>query len=167
MTNKIIILLLSFLLFLACSNGQEDIEVGSIYGYDFNNDIQVENINQAVLYVLKNIKYQFDLASGSKDYWQTPEQTYTLKTGDCEDMAILLMYILKDKLNIDSVFLLIENIFTEKRHGMVFADDYYLLSTDGSIGKEPPAGWKINHTIPYSETLWMACFHHNNVGKYY
>jgi len=163
--KKIIFFLL--LIFLACSNGQEDIEVGSLYQYDFNNDIKVENINQAVLYVLKDIKYQFDLASGSNDYWQTPEQTYTLQTGDCEDMAILLMYILKDKLNTDSVFLLVENIFTGTAHGMVFADDLYLLAADELISEDPPAGWKILHMIPYSEVIWMACFHHNNVGKYY
>jgi len=163
--KKIIFFL--FYIFLACSNGQEDIEVGSLSQYDFNNDIQVDTIKDAVFYVAQNIKYEIDLASGNEDYWQTPEQTYTLKTGDCEDRAILLMYILKDKLDIDSVLLLVKNILTEEGHGMVFANDFYLLSADEYISKQPPTEWKIIHVIPYAEVLWMTCFYHENVGKYY
>ena len=32
---------------------------------------------------------------GVEEYWQTPEETLMLKTADCDDFAILMMYILK------------------------------------------------------------------------
>jgi predicted transglutaminase-like cysteine proteinase len=31
----------------------------------------------------------------SEDYWQTPEETLSYSTGDCEDFAILLCFLLR------------------------------------------------------------------------
>src|SRR3989304_1902078 len=39
-----------------------------------------------------NIQYKTD--SISPEYWQSPLQTYSWKTGDCEDFAILMMYFI-------------------------------------------------------------------------
>lgn len=50
----------------------------------------------------KNIKYQSDpKAHGERDYWQTPEETMVLRTGDCEDFAFLAQAMLK-QVGIDS-----------------------------------------------------------------
>lgn len=159
------LLLLLLFISLACNNQEDaDIEVGSLSSYDFNNKIQVNTIQDATLYVLEDIEYKFE--GVGIDYWQTPEQTYRLKTGDCEDKALLLMYILKNKLGVESHFLLIENIFTQAGHAMLLTnDDDYLLSTEE--GNTLPKGWKVLHIITYSEVLWMAYYYHNNVGKYY
>lgn len=40
-------------------------------------------------YVFNNIKYVHD----NGDEWQTPEETLSKRTGDCEDMAILWLYL--------------------------------------------------------------------------
>lgn len=41
------------------------------------------------------------------EYWQSPGETLELRTGDCEDMCILLMFLLKERLNIESEMLVI------------------------------------------------------------
>jgi PKD repeat protein len=47
-------------------------------------------------WVAGNIKYSYDSqAHGTNDYWQLPRETISLKTGDCEDFAILLVSLLR------------------------------------------------------------------------
>jgi len=46
--------------------------------------------NKTELYwIMKSVKYTPDLETWGGDYWQTPKETWELKTGDCEDLAIL------------------------------------------------------------------------------
>ena len=47
------------------------------------------------------IEYKFD----DVDYWQTPEETLNLKTGDCEDYAILKWQMMVDAgINSDDIY---------------------------------------------------------------
>jgi hypothetical protein len=47
-------------------------------------------------WVADNIEYKDDLiAHGVSNYWQTPKETLQLRTGDCEDFAILLCTFLR------------------------------------------------------------------------
>jgi predicted transglutaminase-like cysteine proteinase len=41
-------------------------------------------------WVAANIQYVSDGERWGKDYWQTPEETLSYRTGDCEDFSILL-----------------------------------------------------------------------------
>lgn len=46
---------------------------------------------------INNMTYMWDIHRWRvKDFWQTPGETYFLKTGDCEDFAIFANYILKN-----------------------------------------------------------------------
>jgi len=46
-------------------------------------------------WVSDNITYKEDLDTwGVGDYWQTPEETMILRTGDCEDFTVLAMALL-------------------------------------------------------------------------
>jgi len=47
-------------------------------------------------WVGNNIKYRYDSnVHGTSEYWQLPKETVQLKTGDCEDYAILLCSLLR------------------------------------------------------------------------
>jgi len=134
--------------------------IGQIDFYDFENDISVTTMEDALIYVTCDIEYKFD----PSDYWQTPEETYTLKTGDCEDKAILLQYILRNKLGIPSFFIALD--FIEIKgvgHAMVFADGFFLESTNGMKFKEIPGNFVLTHVILYSEILWMTCNYHRYI----
>jgi predicted transglutaminase-like cysteine proteinase len=46
-------------------------------------------------WVATNIHYMSDEERWGKDYWQTPEETLSYHTGDCEDFSILLCSLLR------------------------------------------------------------------------
>jgi hypothetical protein len=54
---------------------------------DFKNFSSIEKIDQ---WVTRHIQYEFDPFG---DPWQTPEETLSLLSGDCEDSAILWLYL--------------------------------------------------------------------------
>jgi hypothetical protein len=74
--------------FIAGSFDDPDLPIS----YDF------ATLEEAWTYVARNINYKHDT---DDEYWQTPSETYTLKTGDCEDKAILLMHLM-DRLGIST-----------------------------------------------------------------
>jgi len=47
-------------------------------------------------WVAINIDYISDEKRWGKDYWQTPEETLSYRTGDCEDFSILLCSLLRN-----------------------------------------------------------------------
>jgi hypothetical protein len=57
-----------------------------------------EDLDQIHTWVLDNIAYladedRFDPDLNPRDEWQTPKQTLRRRTGDCEDMASLIVYL--------------------------------------------------------------------------
>ncbi len=57
-------------------------------------DLGIETIDDALFWVAENISYVSDDIHDRREYWQDPYQTYTWRTGDCEDFSILLMYLM-------------------------------------------------------------------------
>ena len=150
--------------FSGCYQDQDslaDVEVGRMDSYYFENDIEVLIIEDAFIYVHDNITYKAD----TSDYWQIPEETDQLKTGDCEDMAILFMYLCKTKLNINS-----DLVYIEKG-----SDSHVLPKINGTFYEIKNFftctvlidGWVEQWSCTYDETIWMTYNYHNNVGQYY
>lgn len=155
------------------SNELANIEVGEMHDYKFD-DSEIDNylgdpldsINKIFNWIYFNLEYKAE--SSGKEYWKLPEETYLEKEGDCEDLCILFMYLLKEKLNIDSELVAIKkenNLY----HALIFIpstkiylDPQGLFYTEDTIQK-----FKILWSAPYPEVIWMTYYYHKNVGIYY
>lgn len=117
--------------------------------YDINSvPLEFKNLNQVLLYVKDNLTYVMDDTShGQPEYWQAPYDTYNLKTGDCEDLAIFICYF-ADKLGYD-VTLIGVTTSTDSGH-MLFTINGALYEYGGVYTK----GYKeIIHTWTLAEAL--------------
>lgn len=57
---------------------------------------EVQSPEQLALFLKKNFQFEDDTALfGSEDYWQSPQEFWQRKTGDCEDYALLVQYVLQ------------------------------------------------------------------------
>lgn len=63
---------------------------------------EIETMEEALIFMNENISYRLDY----QDYWQFPEETFNLKTGDCEDTSALLAHILIYNLGLENVRLI-------------------------------------------------------------
>lgn len=172
MKNLIYILLLFCLWgtpFCECRDQEDslrDVEVEEMYDYDFENDIQISSVKEALDYVASNMTYKNE----ENDYWQLPEQSYQWKTGDCEDYCILFMYLLKTKLDIDSELILVvpnKNIVhTVVKYNNQYSDPTMYDIKSGLTNIYVPES-HIRWKAPYEEVIWMTYNYHDNVGKYY
>ena len=78
-------------------------------------------------WVAANIDYMSDEERwGIEEYWQTPEETLSLCTGDCEDFAILLRTLLR-AYGIDEEHIYVAIGVDDKGYGHAFLlEDWYL-----------------------------------------
>ena len=90
-------------------------------------------------WVAANIEYKTDEEQwGVDEYWQTPEETLSLRTGDCEDFAILLCTLLR-AYGIDEERVYVAIGVDNKGYGHAFLiEDWYLDGEWRAI--EPQAG---------------------------
>jgi hypothetical protein len=65
---------------------------GCYYSDNQEIDISFNSFDDMALWIYENIEYKKDIW----DEWQTPEQTYAKRTGDCEDFAFLASYWLRE-----------------------------------------------------------------------
>jgi hypothetical protein len=77
-------------------------------------------------WVADNIAYKSDKERWGKDYWQTPEETLTYRTGDCEDYAILLCSLLRAYgIDAQRVYVALGVDGDEDGHAFVMEDWHY------------------------------------------
>jgi hypothetical protein len=97
---------------LAFKDNDPDIEIS----YSFN------NFDQAWQYV-SSLEYKHDIdVHGKRDYWQSPLETYTLGSGDCEDFTILLMH-LANRLGYNSYLIITKE--NGQAHAIIRIDGIY------------------------------------------
>ena len=142
------VLMVCFFLFTSCTIYYLSTEWDYKMPYETNN-ISVE---EAFLWTANNIKY---IPDEDRDMWQLPHETYEKLTGDCEDQAILFMYIVYAEIGIERVELLVT-----KDHVVVRIDKIYYDPTNEYIG-EKKEEWDILYSFNYGETMYQAMYMKN------
>lgn len=109
--------------------------------------------------VVNNIQYMSDMRiHGRLEYWQLPEETFELGTGDCEDMSILLMNLLRKK-RIDSKLTVgtYRNFIFSSGHAWVTIPYGNLLitveSTSGKVSIGLPPKYTFSHHLEYNQVI--------------
>jgi len=87
-------------------------------------------------WVGSNIKYRSDSEiHGERDYWQFPNETIQLRTGDCEDFSVLLCSLLRaDGWSPDSVYVIVgeQNNQYHAWVKVIWNDIHYNIEPQGS-----------------------------------
>lgn len=110
---------------------------------------QIGSIVEATFWVHDNIEYQ----SEEKNSWKTPLQTLEDGYGDCEDLSILLMYIVNINIGI-SPDLIIVNTLPNRYHTQT---EYLGIRYDPMEPFEA-VEWPIVVRYSYGVTMWLATY---------
>jgi hypothetical protein len=90
-------------------------------------------------WVATNIDYTPDEKRWGKDYWQTPEETLSYRTGDCEDFSILLCSLLRTYgIDAERVYVALGVDDGEDGHAFLL-EDWYLDGEWRRIESQSPA----------------------------
>ena len=152
------LLLPAFLIFSCTSPGQfhyyeYSITEPAIEAYVGRTDkTRLEKIEFISKWVLQNIKYTPD---PPPEEWQTPEETYELRQGDCEDQAILFMFFVNKHFGYEPILILARG--KEGNHALAEIEDvYYFNIREDMINYENPDKWIVYLEIGYYYALYMA-----------
>ena len=146
------------------------LDVGCMDDYKFNDSkIEVSSVEEVQEYVYNTITFKFDNDVWGDDYWQLPEDTYSMKTGDCEDFCLLFMYLCKIRLNIETEMIRVSEKHTNANHMIVklvekniYIDPQLSYLDDFDIFE-----YEYKLKIKYCEAIWMAYYYHDSVGEYH
>lgn len=160
--NILLILLLLHCNYNLCDESWMDV-TGDMSWYYFENDIQIETFHKTISWINENIEYVSDIELyGIKEYWPMPDETYDLRAGDCDGKIILLMYLLKQNFNIDSLFICVTIKWSNEDHAITFFKNNFY---DLRIGHYPVNidNYKINYILSYNQILWEAYHYHKHL----
>lgn len=122
------------------------------YWFDFPYANEITDAPSAYLWVALNTIYQED----SKDEWKTPEQTYMDRGGDCEDVALLMMYLCYQYAHQTPTLIEIDRI--DKIH-MIVEVDGIVYDPKGSIrGNIQDLEYRILNSYTYGEAMYLAVY---------
>lgn len=123
---------------------------------EIDTGLQFETIGNACFWVARNVKYSYDV----HDEWQTPEETLASLEGDCEDFAILLIYLVKESLDIEMDAIVY--FYNGTLHMAVFHEDILWEPTCG-FGLNSDSDWyqmamQWYYLITYDELMFTATY---------
>jgi len=108
----------------------------------------------------RNIRYQPESPSGQGDYWQTPEETLSRGSGDCEDLSLLFMFLCRRLLAVEPRLLVVaDHLQSAHNHTIVAVGDAWYDPTEGH---RIPGGtpYRVFYDFSYPRSLWMAERYH-------
>ncbi len=104
------------------------------YSFKFDK-VKFNNIEEVQEWVNDNIDYASDKEIGKSDYWKYPSETLDDGEGDCEDMAILIIAIVRYQFEYKCNLVLIK-IDDYNYHAIIrYKYDYYNSTATGKFKK--------------------------------
>ena len=105
------------------------------------------DVSSILSFVYQNVMYKADVVG----HWQTPEETSTLGTGDCEDFAILFMYYVYTRGFGDPI---LEGVRTiNGNHAMVGLSG---VTYDPTYGRIVTENVNVYETYSYGQAIYYA-----------
>lgn len=109
-----------------------------------------------------NIRYTGDDIHDKTEYWQSPDQTYRWRCGDCEDYAILMLYMLHTELG--GWPALAVGRYDDSGHGWVLWEGrQYEPQTGRDVTEDPH--YTLRETVPYGVALWRSMNTHRTLDE--
>lgn len=104
--------------------------------YSFRFDkVKFNNIEEVQDWVVNNIDYVSDQEAGKNEFWKYPSETLDDGEGDCEDMAILIIAIVRYQFSYKCNLVLVQ-IDNNKAHAIIrYKGDYYNSTSVGKYKK--------------------------------
>lgn len=97
-----------------------------------------------------------DIETGYIEYWQTPEETLLIGRGDCDDIAILFMYEIKNRFGTDSQLIIAGSLFDGFHCYVKISNEYYDPTNNGVYF----GIINIIEILGYEETMYNAENYH-------
>jgi hypothetical protein len=160
---KTTIFLMMVILTYGCANPTK-LKTVQDYEYEWNRPINVTIIDEALVWCSKNITYKSD--AERNDYWQTPQQTYDKRTGDCDDFCLMFVQLAHELgYEPELIGIKIKTRGEITGHMVVKIDDIiYDVQPARKLNKlEDNKTWeyiKTRESYQYSEALWRAENYH-------
>jgi hypothetical protein len=107
-----------------------------------------------------NVEWVDDNIHDTSEYWQSPDQTYQWRSGDCEDFAILMMYLIR--LELGGWPELVIGTYDGSGHGWVRYQGVDYEAQGGAVASGDPR-YAPGQTVGYAETLWRSEHRHKDM----
>lgn len=124
-------------------------------------DLGIQTVQNAMDWVADEIWYVGDdIHYPQLEYWQSPLQTYVWRTGDCEDYAILVLYLIHRDVGIDGEMAL--GSYNGNGHGWVLVAGHQWEPQTARIVDGNPL-YYLSYTISYDEVIERATTTHKKL----
>ena len=138
-------------------------KIEPIWEFDEIPDLGIQTVQDAMDWVSDEVRYvSDDIHYPADEYWQSTAQTYMWRCGDCEDYAILALYLIHRDVGIDGK--LVMGSYDGHGHGWVLVDGHQWESQTAQIVDGNPH-YNIACTISYEEVMRRATTTHRAITK--
>ena len=96
------------------------------------------------------------------DYWQSPDQTFEWGRGDCEDYAILVLYLIHRDLG-GWPELAVGTVGGNGHGWVAYNGHWYEPQTGGDVTDNPL--YVLSRAVPYGEALWRSTHAHRSLKE--
>jgi hypothetical protein len=157
------VLLLAILVVSSCGFGNPFISLGEDWNYSFDDSgiTFPPSLTGLCSWVASDVSYATDLEQwGYSEYWASPEQTFSTRRGDCEDKAILFMYLARTGGLDPAPELAALRMSDTMGHAVVRVGDSVYDPTYGTWGPWSSVSQPVMYVLNYGETMYAATHDH-------